>query len=70
MAPTEQEAGLVTADGIIHAAVRNVSGHGAACGAGRIVRLVVGRFDPDAPASCRLCAQQASAQSAECSLDG
>ena len=51
------ESGLVTADGLRHAAARRLTGRYAACGAGRIVIVRPGRFDMSAPDACPDCAE-------------
>ena len=50
------ESGLVTADGLRHAATRKLTGSYAACGAGRIVIVRPGRFDVTADDACPVCA--------------
>jgi hypothetical protein len=55
MASSQQEAGLVADDGFVHATHRRVLGNSAACGAGKIVVAIVGRFDPDDRLACPQC---------------
>jgi len=41
----------------VHVGVRALSGLKAACGAGRLVQLIPGRFDPDGPDTCPACGE-------------
>jgi hypothetical protein len=54
--PTEQ--GLVDEPfSPLHAAARGLGGLNAVCGAGKLVQLVPGRFDPDNPNACPSCVE-------------
>ena len=54
------EAGSIEpADHLVHAVRRRLGGGTALCGAGQIVRVVAGRFDPDSPDACPACADAA-----------
>jgi hypothetical protein len=48
--------GFVTANGVLHAAQRTLDGLCAVCGAGRILQLLPGRFDPEDRRACPECA--------------
>jgi hypothetical protein len=50
------EEGFVVANTYLHAAERKLQGLCAACGAGRIIALIPGRFDPDDQRACPTCA--------------
>lgn len=41
----------------VHAGVRGLGGLSAACGAGKLVQLVPGRFQSDAPDACPACTE-------------
>jgi hypothetical protein len=56
MAATQYEEGYVTNNDYLHAAQRSLSGHCATCGAGKIINLTVGRFDPVHLGACPTCA--------------
>lgn len=49
------EEGFVTANGVLHAAERKLHGLCAICGAGKIIQLIPGRFDPEDHRACRAC---------------
>jgi hypothetical protein len=46
---------VVVIDGALHIVSKKIAGLFAACGAGRIVQLVAGRFDPEDARSCPEC---------------
>jgi rRNA maturation protein Nop10 len=53
---TRLEEGFVISNGYLHAAERTLEGLCAFCGAGKIVTLVPGRFNPDDRRACPICA--------------
>ena len=56
MVTLQLEEGFVSTNGYVHAARRRLSGLCAVCGAGTIIRLIPGRFDPDDQRACPECA--------------
>jgi hypothetical protein len=56
-AAQQLEEGFVAENPYLHAARRNLDGLCAACGAGIIVQVVPGRFDPDDQRACPSCSQ-------------
>jgi rRNA maturation protein Nop10 len=59
MVSKQLEEGFVTSNGVLHAAERRLQGLCAVCGAGKIIQLVPGRFDPDDQRACPVCAGRA-----------
>ena len=59
MSASVLEAGSVESSDDVHAVRRRLNGAIALCGAGAIVRIVAGRFDPEAPNACAACAAAA-----------
>jgi hypothetical protein len=53
---TQLEKGFIVSDHFVHAAERILDGLDAFCGAGNIVQLVPGRFDPKDRHACPRCA--------------
>jgi hypothetical protein len=56
MVTKQLEEGYVAANTYLHAAERRLQGLCAVCGAGKIIRLVPGRFDPADDRACPVCA--------------
>jgi hypothetical protein len=56
MVAKQLEEGFVSSNGVLHAAERRLQGLCAVCGAGKIIQLIPGRFDPDDQRACPVCA--------------
>jgi hypothetical protein len=56
MVVKQLEEGFVLANSSVHAAERDLEGLRAICGAGRIVQMIPGYFDPEDQRACPACA--------------
>jgi hypothetical protein len=60
VAETVLESGSIEPiDDLVHAVRRRLTGGTALCGAGLIMRIVAGRFDPESQEACPACAAAA-----------
>jgi hypothetical protein len=61
MVVKQLEEGFVLDNTSLHAAERDLDGLRAMCGAGRIVQLIPGYFDPDDQRACLACSGRSAA---------